>query len=69
MLSEEPLDRLREGKHLTKWQCRVFKNISHRVASIPSDFHGSLIYNSRNQSLDRLLDDFGKPGSLYVRWL
>lgn len=69
MLSGEPRDRLREGKHLTKGKSRVFKNISHRVASIPSDFHGSLVYNGRNQSLDRLLDDFSKPGSLYVRRL
>lgn len=67
--SPEALDRQGEGDHLTKWKSRVFKNISHRVTSIPPDFHGSLVHHSGDQGLDGLLDDFSEPGPSYVRGL
>lgn len=67
--SPEAPDRQEEGNHLTKWKSRVFKNISHRVTGIPSHFHGGLVYNSGDQSLYGLLNDFSEPGPFYVRGL
>ena len=53
----------------TQRKSRVFKCVSHRVTSVPSDFHGGLGQDGRDQGLDRLLYDFSESGFFYVRRL
>lgn len=53
-------------RFLTEWEGGIFEHISHRIAGIPSDFHGSLNQNGGNQGLDRFLNDFSKPRLFYM---
>ena len=65
-MPKEALHQREEGDVLTEGKSRIFKYISHRITGIPSDFHGSLNQNSRNQGLDSLLNDFSKSGFFYM---
>ena len=68
-MPKEALHQREEGDVLTEGKSRIFKYISHRITGIPSDFHGGLNQNSRNQGLDSLLNDFSKSGFFYMRRL